>query len=236
MDVGAKWAAIATLLSVFTGISLNQGILITGVITGIYCTIGGLWADALTELGQFVIQLLAGIAMFVAVLAELGDYGGFFGVWDEPALQGHEKPLVGPYSTVFLLAFLFIKLFEYNGGMLNQAQRYMATSSAKQAERSARLSAVLWLVWPLVLFFPMWMSPLLVEAQKPDGSYSYGLMTSSCRTVCWAWSSSASSRTPWPCAPRTPTPSRRCSPGTWRRCCRRGPGPGTSAAAWSRPG
>ena len=177
VDVGAKWAAIATLLSVFTGVSLNQGILITGVITAIYCTIGGLWADALTELGQFIIQLLAGVAMFVAVVAKLGPYGGFFGVWDEPELDGHAKPLVGPYGTVFLLAFLFIKLFEYNGGMLNQAQRYMATANAREATRSARLSAVLWLVWPLVLFFPMWMSPLLVDAKKPDGSDSYALMT-----------------------------------------------------------
>ncbi|MFI6037453.1 sodium:solute symporter family protein [Streptomyces sp. NPDC051315] len=178
VDVGAKWAAIATLLSVFTGISLNQGILITGTITAVYCTIGGLWADALTELGQFIIQLLAGVAMFVAVLMELGDKGlGPVSAWDEPALQGHEKPLVADYGVVFLLAFLFIKLFEYNGGMLNQAQRYMATPNAKEAERSARLSAVLWLVWPLVLFFPMWMSPLLVESQKPDGSDSYALMT-----------------------------------------------------------
>ncbi|MEU5058200.1 MULTISPECIES: sodium:solute symporter family protein [Streptomyces] len=177
VDVGAKWAAIATLLSVFTGVSLNQGILITGAITAVYCTIGGLWADALTELGQFIIQLIAGIAMFVAVVGKLGPHGGFFGVWDEPALQGHGKPLVGPYGTVFLLAFLFIKLFEYNGGMLNQAQRYMATGSAREATRSARLSAVLWLVWPVVLFFPMWVSPLLVHAQKPDGSDSYGLMT-----------------------------------------------------------
>jgi Na+/proline symporter len=178
VDVGAKWAAIATLLSVFTGISLHQGILITGAITAVYCTIGGLWADALTELGQFVIQLLAGVAMFVAVVLKLNDKGvGFLGAWDEPALHGHGKPLVGPYGTVFLLAFLFIKLFEYNGGMLNQAQRYMATGSAREAERSARLSAVLWLVWPLVLFFPMWMSPLLVHAQKPDGSDAYALMT-----------------------------------------------------------
>jgi Na+/proline symporter len=108
----------------------------------------------------------------------LNDKGiGFLGAWDEPALQGHGKPLVGPYGTVFLLAFLFIKLFEYNGGMLNQAQRYMATKTPHEAERSARLSAALWLIWPTVLFFPMWMSPLLVHAQKPDGSDSYGLMT-----------------------------------------------------------
>ncbi|MFJ4784484.1 sodium:solute symporter family protein [Streptomyces sp. NPDC088794] len=178
VDVGAKWAAIATLLSVFTGISLNQGILITGAITAVYCTIGGLWADALTELGQFIIQLLAGVAMFVAVVLKLNDKGiGFLGAWDEPALHGHGKPLVGPYGTVFLLAFLFIKLFEYNGGMLNQAQRYMATGSPREAERSARLSAALWLIWPVVLFFPMWMSPLLVTAKKPDGSDSYALMT-----------------------------------------------------------
>ncbi|MFC9931481.1 sodium:solute symporter family protein [Streptomyces sp. NPDC127190] len=178
VDVGAKWAAIATLLSVFTGISLNQGILITGAITAVYCTIGGLWADALTELGQFVIQLLAGLSMFVAVVAKLADrHIGFLDAWNRPELHGHGKPLVGPYGTVFLLAFLFIKLFEYNGGMLNQAQRYMATGSAHAAERSARLSAALWLVWPVVLFFPMWMSPLLVHAHKPDGSDSYGLMT-----------------------------------------------------------
>lgn len=177
VDVAAKWAAISTLLSVFTGVSLNQGILITGAITAVYCTIGGLWADALTELGQFVIQLLAGISMFVAVVLKLDDHGGFFGAWDEAALHGHDKPLVGPYGTVFLLAFLFIKLFEYNGGMLNQAQRYMATRGPREAERGARLSAALWLVWPVVLFFPMWMSPLLVHAQKPDGSDSYALMT-----------------------------------------------------------
>ncbi|MFI5973121.1 sodium:solute symporter family protein [Streptomyces sp. NPDC051452] len=178
VDVGAKWAAIATLLSVFTGVSLNQGILITGAITAVYCTIGGLWADALTELGQFVIQLLAGASMFVAVAVKLSDrHIGLLDAWDEPALHGHGKPLVGPYGTVFLLAFLFIKLFEYNGGMLNQAQRYMATGNAREAERSARLSAILWLVWPVVLFFPMWMSPLLVHASKPDGSDSYALMT-----------------------------------------------------------
>ncbi|EDY47857.1 sodium-coupled permease [Streptomyces clavuligerus] len=177
VDVGAKWAAIATLLSVFTGISLNQGILITGVITGVYCTIGGLWADALTELGQFIIQLFAGLAMLFAVMRELDGFSTLWTIWDEPQLQGHAEPTAGPYTVTFLLAFLFIKTFEYNGGMWNQAQRYMATANAREATRSARLSAVLWFVWPLVLFFPMWCAPLLVKTEKPDASDSYALMT-----------------------------------------------------------
>ncbi|MFK0264673.1 sodium:solute symporter family protein [Streptomyces angustmyceticus] len=176
VDVGAKWAAIATLLSVFTGASLHQGILITGVITGIYCTVGGLWADALTELGQFVIQLLAGVAMLVTVLGELGGVSALWTVWDELP-DGHTEPTVGPYTLTFLLAYLFIKTFEYSGGMWNQAQRFMATRSAREARRSARLSAALWFLWPAVLFFPMWVAPLLVEAQQPDASDSYALLT-----------------------------------------------------------
>ncbi|MGD3107719.1 sodium:solute symporter family protein [Streptomyces sp. YGL11-2] len=176
VDVGAKWAAIATLLSVFTGLSLNQGILLTGVITGVYCTVGGLWADALTELGQFVIQLVAGIAMLVTVLGELGGAGGLWTVWDRLP-DGHTRPTAGPYTLAFLLAYLFIKTFEYSGGMWNQAQRYMATRDAREARHSALLSAALWLVWPVVLFFPMWAAPLLVTARKPDASDSYALLT-----------------------------------------------------------
>ncbi|MEU9486439.1 sodium:solute symporter family protein [Streptomyces decoyicus] len=176
VDVGAKWAAIATLLSVFTGISLNQGILITGVITGIYCTVGGLWADALTELGQFVIQLLAGVAMLVTVMGQLGGFSSLWTVW-ERLPDSHTQPTVGPYTLTFLLAYLFIKTFEYSGGMWNQAQRFMATRNARQAKRSARLSAALWFVWPAVLFFPMWVAPLLVETRKPDASDAYALLT-----------------------------------------------------------
>ncbi|NEA19238.1 sodium:solute symporter family protein [Streptomyces halstedii] len=176
VDVGAKWAAIATLLSVFTGMSLTQGIFITGAITAVYCTVGGLWADALTELGQFVIQLFAGLTMLVVVLDELGGFSSLWTVWDKLP-EGHGDATAGPYTVTFLLAYLFIKTFEYNGGMWNQAQRYMATDSARSATRSARLSAILWLVWPAVLFFPMWAAPLLVEAKKPDASDSYALMT-----------------------------------------------------------
>ncbi|CAM5443003.1 sodium:solute symporter family protein [Streptomyces xanthochromogenes] len=176
VDVGAKWAAIATLLSVFTGISITQGIFITGCITAVYCTVGGLWADALTELGQFIIQLFAGLAMLIAVMGKLDGVSTLWTVWDKLP-SGHGHATAGPYTVTFLMAFLFIKTFEYNGGMWNQAQRYMATDSARSATRSAWLSAVLWAVWPTVLFFPMWCAPLLVHAKKPDGSDSYALMT-----------------------------------------------------------
>ncbi|WP_238163739.1 sodium:solute symporter family transporter [Kribbella pittospori] len=152
-----------------SGIS-HWGILLTGVVTMLYATLGGLWADVLTDFGQFVIQFAAGIAMFVGVMAHLDGVPTLWKMWDQlPA--GHGDALNGPYTPIFLIAFLFIKTFEYDGGMWNLAQRYMAAPSGSEAKRSALLSSVLWLVWPLILFIPMWAAPLLVHPGKPEQSY-----------------------------------------------------------------
>ncbi|MEU0089058.1 hypothetical protein [Kribbella sp. NPDC006257] len=71
VDIAAKWVAIAVLLNGFTGVPMRWGILLTGVVTMLYATLGGLWADVLTDFGQFIIQAAAGIAMFVGVLSHL---------------------------------------------------------------------------------------------------------------------------------------------------------------------
>jgi solute:Na+ symporter, SSS family len=173
-DVAAKWASVAIILNVFTGMSFNTGILVTGLVTLVYCTVGGLWADALTDFGQFVIQGIAAVAMIWVVLDRLGGPSGVSTLWHRlPA--DHTHPLVGPYTTGFLLAYLVIKTFEYNGGMWNLAQRYMATASPQDARRSARLSAALYLVWPLVLLFPAFAAPVLLP-HIADPQQAYAVM------------------------------------------------------------
>jgi solute:Na+ symporter, SSS family len=77
-DIGAKWAAIAILLNVFTGISLPVGILISGGISLLYITFGGLWAVVITDFTQFIVQLLAGIVMFVAVLQYMDGFESLY--------------------------------------------------------------------------------------------------------------------------------------------------------------
>ncbi|MGW6195270.1 sodium:solute symporter family protein [Kribbella sp. NPDC055110] len=170
VDIASKWVAIAVLLNGFTGVPIRWGILLTGVVTMLYATLGGLWADVLTDFGQFVIQFGAGVAMFIGVLAQLDGVPTLWKMWDQlPA--GHGDALNGPYTPIFLIAFLFIKTFEYNGGMWNLAQRYMAAPSGSAAKKSALLSSALWLVWPLILFIPMCAAPLLVHPGKPEQSY-----------------------------------------------------------------
>ncbi|SDQ19346.1 sodium:solute symporter family protein [Actinopolyspora saharensis] len=173
-DVAAKWSAIAMLLSKFVGIPLIWGILITATVTLVYCVVGGLWANALTELGQFVIQAVAAFAMLVAVGSALSDRGlNYLNFWSALP-EGHTSPTTSTYPAYFVLVYMLVKTFEYNGGMWNLAQRYIATRDATQARNTALLSSVLYLVWPLVLMLPMFAAPLLI--QVADSNDAYGQM------------------------------------------------------------
>ncbi|MBS1823419.1 MAG: Na+:solute symporter [Acidobacteria bacterium] len=176
-DVGAKWSASAILLHAFAGVPFLWGVLLTGGVTLVYSVMGGLWADALTDLSQFVIQLVAGLAMLVAVLHRLGGASALWGMW-KLLPPDHVKPFHGDYSVVFAAVYFFVNFLSYNGGTWSLAQRFLAAPTEADARRSARLSAALYLLWPPVLFFPMWAAPI-VFPHLADPSESYALLTKS---------------------------------------------------------
>lgn len=174
-DVGAKWAAIAILLKVFTGISIYYGILFSGSISILYITIGGLWAVTITDFIQFLVQIVAGIAMFLAVISRLGGWDSIFTLWHN--LPAHNsQPFNEPYTTTFALMFLFINVLSYNGGNWNLATKYISSPSESETKKAAWLSGILYLTWPLILFFPMWAAPVLLP-NLSDPTESYGLLT-----------------------------------------------------------
>ena len=174
-DVGAKWSAAAILLHAFAGVPFPLGILLTGGVTVVYSVMGGLWADALTDLSQFIIQLIAGIAMLVAVLHRLGGVSFLWTMW-KCLPPDHLKPFHGDYTVVFAATYFFVNLLSYNGGSWSLAQRFLASSTGEDARKSSLLSAVLYLLWPLILFFPMWAAPLIFPHLQ-DPSESYALLT-----------------------------------------------------------
>ncbi|WP_367125103.1 sodium:solute symporter family protein [Streptomyces phytohabitans] len=171
VDIASKWVAISVLLQGFADIPMAWGIGITGVATMAYMAVGGLWADVLTDFGQFLIQLTAGFTMLFATMSELGGFSSLWTMWDDLP-ESHSDPVAGPVSTTLIMAFLLVKTFEYNGGMWNLAQRYMSAPSGSQARRSALLSSGLWLVWPFILFLPMFAAPLIVPGlENSERSY-----------------------------------------------------------------
>lgn len=171
-DVAAKWAAIAILMYVFTGLPFVYGVLLVGSVCLVYITIGGLWADVWTDFVQFFVQLLAGIAMFVFVLRELNGIESVVTIWSELPEMNHQL-FNEPYSFGFAVAFLIIYFFSYNGGTWNLATRYISSPTGSSARKAALLSSALYLVWPLLLFFPMWAAPILLpELEDPSHSYA----------------------------------------------------------------
>lgn len=175
LDVGSKWASIGILLHGFTGMSVAAGIWISGGVSLFYITVGGMWADLYTDFLQFLVQAVAGLVLFVAVLQHLGGVSSVWTVWDRLP-PGHGDLFHGPYTPVFLAGYIAAAILSYNGGTWNLAARYIGAPSADSARNAALLSGALYLVWPLFLFFPVWAAPLLLP-NLADPTQAYVLLT-----------------------------------------------------------
>jgi Na+/proline symporter len=73
------------------------------------------------------------------------------------------------------MAIYLIDFFSYSGGTWHLATRFISTSSGSQARKAALLSSALYLLWPLVLFFPMFAAPVFLK-NLADPTQSYALM------------------------------------------------------------
>jgi len=173
-DVGAKFAAIAVLINAFTGIPLIWGAIFSGTISLIYVTVGGIWADAVNDFVQFIVMLVTGLVFFFIVVSKLGGFSEITGMWEQLP-SGHGDLFNGPYTLAFFSVYILINFFSYNGGTWNLAAKYISTSSGKNAKKSALLSALLYLTWPLILFFPMWAAPIFLP-NIGDAEQSYALL------------------------------------------------------------
>lgn len=173
-DVGAKWAAIGILLQVVAGIPMTTGILVSGVVTLIYVTFGGLWGVIITDLIQFIVQVLGGVVMFVLVVNRLGGLDSISGIW-KSLPPGHSQLFNDPYTAGFVGVMFFLYFLSYNGGSWSLATRYISSPNEKEASKAARLSGILYLIWPLILFFPMWAAPVILPGLAHPAE-SYGLL------------------------------------------------------------
>jgi SSS family solute:Na+ symporter len=172
-DVGAKWAAIGILLHVVAGIPMTTGILVSGIVTLIYVTFGGLWGVIITDLIQFIVQVLGGVVMFVLVVRHLGGWNSITGIWKQLPPE-HSHLFNNPYTAAFVGIMFFVYFLSYNGGSWSLATRYISSPSEHQASKAARLSGILYLIWPLILFFPMWAAPLILPGlENPSESYGW---------------------------------------------------------------
>src|SRR5699024_2731069 len=104
----------------------------------------------------------------------LGGLESITGIWDQLP-EGNDNLFNDPYTVGFALAFLYINFLSFNGGSWGLATRYISSPTEKQASKAAYLSGILYLIWPLILFFPMWAAPVLLPGLDNPAD-SYGLL------------------------------------------------------------
>lgn len=166
LDVGAKWASIGILVTGFTGLPLWIGILSSAIVALFYMSVGGLIADLWTDFAQWVVQTAAGLILLVGTINFISTNLGM-GLFEAfaalPAGRVHVFEQTQGQGSMLWTIFYFITVFlSYNGGTWSLATRFISVKDAKEARRSAFLSAALYLVWPIVVFIPMWLGPLTV--------------------------------------------------------------------------
>lgn len=182
LDVAAKWTSMGLLLYGFTGIPIWVGVVVSGIVSLIYIAIGGILADLWTDFVQFIVQIAAGLALFIGVIIHLADYGlSFFSVFSELPTAGTAvfNAGRGQGSLSWTLLYFFVIFFSYSGGTWNLAARFISTPNGKEAKKAALFSAGLYLVWPFILFFPMFCGPLLFPGltQKAAEATLYATLT-----------------------------------------------------------
>ncbi|WP_304943922.1 sodium:solute symporter family protein [Vallitalea guaymasensis] len=178
-DVGAKWAAMGLLLNGFTGLPVWTGIIISSVVSLIYIAVGGLIADLWTDFAQFVVQIVAGLVLFVSTIIHLGGIDSIFNIWKQLPAENSRMFVegTGSYSFVWSILFFFVILLSYSGGTWNLATRFISVKDDVAAKKAGRLSAILYLIWPLILFFPMWAGPVIMPGLEDPAAQLYPGLT-----------------------------------------------------------
>ena len=153
------WLALATYapamaLEQVTGIPLWATIMITGVLTTFYTTIGGMKAVIRTDVMQFVVLIGGQFAIFIAAIRKIpGGISGVYHLADEAGkftLNWSLDPTVRVTFWGVIIGATFMNLVQLATDQVT-VQRYMTTKNLKAAQRSLWLKLALTL--PTVAIF-----------------------------------------------------------------------------------
>jgi SSS family solute:Na+ symporter len=170
LDEGAKLFSLAVAVNVCTGWPLDRIIVASGVIAVAYVLLGGLWADAISDFMQCLVQF--GVTLLLLPIA-LIKVGGWSGLWSHPnappfAITSPDWPLER------ILLYGVVVTLSYSGGTWGLAQRFYSVKGAVEARKAALFSALLYLVYPLVILIPVWAARALLpplEGSAADSAY-----------------------------------------------------------------
>lgn len=155
---GAFLYPVAKIVQVSTGLDLSWCIILLGLFSILYVSVGGLWAVIVTDMLQFVILTAA---IFIVVPLAFDKVGGVHN-FIQKAPEGFFNVFNGDYTWEFVIPFCIYNLF-FLGGSWSYVQRYTSVKSPKDAKKVGWMFGILYLVSPLLWMLP----PMIYRIYNP---------------------------------------------------------------------
>ncbi len=149
MDNMVRLYAIGVFISAATPLSINQAVLMAGLVVTLYTVVGGLWAVVLSDLLQFVVLLVAVVMMVPLSLQAAGGLAEMRAVVPE-----HFTFFQGPRGVpLFLVVYYIMVLIKYNGNW-SFIQRFYSVRDETAGRKAALVMAALFFVSPVFFLLP----------------------------------------------------------------------------------
>ncbi len=147
MRIGTILYLLALTLNAITGWDIATIIIFTGVVVALYSMLGGISAVLWTDAIQGIILIAGAVACIGFILFSMPDGPGqIFELAsnnDKFSLGSFDTGLADPTFWVVLVYGIFINLQNY-GIDQNYVQRYMASKTEKEAQKSALIGGLLY--------------------------------------------------------------------------------------------
>ena len=147
-------------------LSVGWGIIILGVITLLYTVLGGFLAVLMTDVIQFGVLITVVAFMIPLSINAVGGLDNFIA----SAPEGYFTPVSAEYPWFWLILWFFVNSFTI-GGDWPFVQRYISVPTVSDARKSTYLVGILYLLTPLIWYFPAMAFRQIEPGANPEQAY-----------------------------------------------------------------
>lgn len=167
LDNMVRLYAIGIFLCAVTPLSMNEALIITGVLIVLFTMFGGLWSVTVMSTVQFIALILITIILLPLSLKEVGGINGI-----AEAVPGHIDIFNGAKGApLWLIAYYVMITIKYNSSWAF-IQRLYCVKDEKSAVKVGYLTGGLFLVFSIVFLLPAVASKVMFP-DIPDKEMSY---------------------------------------------------------------
>ena len=147
-------------------LAVSWAIVILGVITLLYTVLGGFLAVLMTDVIQFGVLITVVIFMIPLSINAVGGLDNFIA----NAPEGYFTPVSAEYPWFWLILWFFVNSFTI-GGDWPFVQRYISVPTVSDARKSTYLVGALYLLTPLIWYFPAMVFRQIEPTANPEQAY-----------------------------------------------------------------